>query len=161
MQTEQDEPGRDGILVIADATCPCPALLEHVADRARETERPVLIVAPALNSRLAHWLSDTDAAVRGARERLGRATHALRERGIDAHARIGDGDPNVAVADWAALFAPAEIVISTYPPGRSHWLERDLVERTRKRYDVPVTHVVSEFGLVDEDTPVASAVPLL
>ena len=158
MPIEPNEPMRGGILVVANATCPCPVLLDHLAARAREMERPVLIVAPALNSRLAHWLSDTDAAVQGARGRLEAATGALRERGIDAHARIGDGDPHVAIADWAAVFQPAEIVISTHPPGRSHWLEGELVERTRARHGVPVTHVVSEFGLVDEEAAAASSV---
>ena len=156
MPIEPNEPMRGGILVVANATCPCPVLLDHLAARAREMEQPVLLVAPALNSRLAHWLSDTDAAVRGARARLALATEALGERGIEAAGRIGDGDPNVAIADWAAEFAPAEIVISTHPPGQSNWLEADLVERTRARYAVPVTHVVSEFGLVEEGAAAAS-----
>ncbi len=143
--------GPNGILVVANATCPCPALLDHLADRAREMRRPVLIVAPALNSRLAHWLSDTDAAVRAARERLGTAVAALEERGIEADGRIGDADPIVAIADWSAQVDPAEIVISTHPPGRSHWLEKDLIGRTRARYAVPVTHVISEYGLVEEE----------
>jgi hypothetical protein len=156
MQTQQDDLGDGGILVVANATCPCPALLDHLAARAREMERPVLIVAPALNSRLAHWLSDDDAAVRGARVRLEQATNGLQERGIAAQGRIGDADPSVAIADWAAVFPPAEIVISTHPPGRSHWLENALVERTRARYGVPVAHVISEFGVVDEEAPAAS-----
>jgi hypothetical protein len=45
------------------------------------------------------------------------------------------------------VFAADEVIISTYPPGRSHWLERDLVERTRAVHPVTVTHVVSEYGL--------------
>jgi hypothetical protein len=52
------------ILVIANRTCPCPALLEEVARRAREREpSDVLIVAPALNSRLlTHLVSRYGAA---------------------------------------------------------------------------------------------------
>jgi hypothetical protein len=38
-------------------------------------------------------------------------------------------------------------VISSWPAGRSHWLEKDLVGRTRERYDIPVHHVTSEYGL--------------
>ena len=155
--TPQDDPGHHGILVIADATCPCPALLDLLAEHAEARRLNVLIVAPALNSRLAHWLSDTDAAVRGARERLAIAVAALTERGIEAHARIGDANPRVAIADWTAEFAPAEIVISTHPPERSHWLEKDLVQRTRDRHDIPVTHVISAYGLVEEEPAAAGA----
>jgi hypothetical protein len=36
-------------------------------------------------------------------------------------------------------------VVSTHPPGRSHWLEQGVVETARMRYDVPVTHVVVDL----------------
>ena len=156
MHPSQDGPARDGILVVANATCPCPALLDHLAERARDCERQILIVAPALNSRLAHWVSDTDAAVRGAEQRLAEAVAALGERGVEAHGRVGDADPGVALADWVAQVAPAEIVISTHPPGQSHWLEGDLVASARERYDAPVTHLISAYGVVEEE-PAASA----
>jgi hypothetical protein len=37
------------------------------------------------------------------------------------------------------------VIISTHPPGRSHWLDRDVVERARERFDIPVTHVVVDL----------------
>jgi hypothetical protein len=46
------------ILVIANRTCPCPTLADEVARRASDTPIDVLVVAPALNSRLRHWVSD-------------------------------------------------------------------------------------------------------
>ena len=56
------EPHR--VLVIANRTCPCPALLEEVARRVEDHEQiAVLLVAPALNSRLRHYVSDIDPAV--------------------------------------------------------------------------------------------------
>ena len=49
------EPHR--ILVVANRTCPCPALLEEIARRSSEHDAvAVLLVAPALNSRLRHYL---------------------------------------------------------------------------------------------------------
>src|SRR4029079_9454614 len=38
-----------------------------------------------------------------------------------------------------------ELVISTHPPGRSHWLERGGVDKARERFELPVTHVVVDL----------------
>jgi hypothetical protein len=44
------------------------------------------------------------------------------------------------------VFQADEIVISTHPPERSHWLERGVVERARDEIDLPVTHVVVDLA---------------
>lgn len=137
------------LLVVANRTCPCPALIEEIARRSGPgAEDRVRIVAPALNSRLRHFVSDVDDAVRQARDRLGEAVAALAEAGIRAEGAIGDADPLTAIEDELARFDAQELVISTHPAGASNWLERGLVERARERFDVPVVHVVSEYGLV-------------
>ena len=86
-----DAQRRRRILVIANRTCPCPTLAEAVARRASAAPIDVLIVAPALNSRLRHWLSDVDEALARAQERLDLAITALQRRGIVARGEIGDG----------------------------------------------------------------------
>jgi hypothetical protein len=135
------------ILVIANRTCPCPALADDVAARAGDPPGEVLVVAPALNTRLRHWVSDVDAAVDAARERLQRAVANLQERGIAARGIVGDADPLLAIEDALAGFRATEIVVSTHPPGRSNWLEKNLPDRAAERFDLPVTHVVSRRGL--------------
>jgi hypothetical protein len=35
-----------------------------------------------------------------------------------------------------------EVIISTYPRGRSNWIETGIVERLRDELEIPVTHVV-------------------
>jgi hypothetical protein len=47
----------------------------------------VLIVAPALNSRLRHWVSDEDEARAAAEERLTRSLERLRADGVVDSAR--------------------------------------------------------------------------
>ena len=136
-----------GILVIANRACPCPALIDEVARRAGGALE-VLVVAPALNSRLRHWVSDVDDAVERARDRLEVALAGLRDRGISARGEIGDANPMMAIADALAAFAASEIVIATLPPGHSNWLERGLIENARARFDIPVTHLVSSDALV-------------
>jgi hypothetical protein len=48
----------------------------------------------------------------------------------------------MAIEDALRIFPADEIVISTLPPGESRWLEHDVVERTHREVDLPMTHVV-------------------
>ena len=138
------------LLVVANRSCPCPALIEAVAARSEPGSTSVLVLAPALNSRLRHWVSDVDAAVDGARGRLDEAVAALAGRGIEAAGTVGDADPLVAIEDALHDFAAGQIIISTHPPGQSNWLERGLPERARERFGIEVTHLVSRMGAAEE-----------
>jgi GABA permease len=138
------------ILVVANRTCPCPALVDEVAERAARAPSDVLVVAPALNSWLRHWVSDVDEAVSRAHERVEIAVGCLRERGVNARGEVGDANPVLAIADALASFPATEIVIATHPPGRSNWLERGLIEKVRVRFEVPITHLVSTYGLAEQ-----------
>src|SRR6185437_3636955 len=135
------------ILVIANRTCPCPTLVDEIAGRVGNADSDVLIIAPALNSRLRHWVSDVDGAIARAHDRVDLALAGLRERGIDARGEVGDANPLLAIADALADFPATEIVIVTHPPGQSNWLEHRLVEGAASRFDLPITHLVSTQGL--------------
>jgi len=106
----------------------------------------VLVVCPALNSPLRHWVSDEDQARANAQARLDQSLTSMRSVGIDASGEIGDGDPIQAIEDAVRTFRPDELVISTHPVGRSHWLERGVVEKARERFALPVTHVVVDLN---------------
>ncbi len=141
------EPRR--ILVIADRTCPCEPLRDEILSRA-QTSGPaaeVFIVAPALNTRIRHIFDDSDAAVAAAMERLTNTVDTLIQAGINATGGVGDADPVQAVKDALHEFPADEILISTHPPGDSHWLERRLLDRTREAFHGSVTHIVSRYGL--------------
>jgi hypothetical protein len=154
--TPSTEGGRR-ILVIANRTCPCPTLADEVAGRANAAPTAVLIVAPALNSRLRHWLSDVDDALARAHERLELAITALRRRGVVARGEIGDADPLLAIEDALARFPADEIVIATLPAGRSNWIERGLVEKATARFGLPIAHLVSSYDLVEQASARAAA----
>jgi nucleotide-binding universal stress UspA family protein len=113
------------------------ALADHAHPRAH-----VLVVAPALNSRLRHWLSDDAAARRAAIERVRDCVTRLAGAGIAAEGTIGDPDPLQAIEDALGTFPADSLVIATHPKGSSNWLARDLVERADERFDLPITHVV-------------------
>ena len=106
----------------------------------------MLVVSPALNSPIRHWASDEDGARAEARERLDASLAAAAgERDRGAAARWATRDPLQAIEDAVRTFGPDEIIISTHPEGRSHWLERGVVTGARERFAVPITHVVVDL----------------
>ena len=140
-QVEQGSTHR--ILVIANETVEGRMLHDTVLARTGGP-RPVevLVVCPALNSRLRHWISDSDGARRKAEERLEKCLQRLGGEGIEADGWVGDADPLQAIADGLHVFAADEIIVATHPEGRSNWLERDLIGRARERFGPPLVHVV-------------------
>ena len=143
------------ILVVANQTAAGRELLEEIRNRCRGVDCEVLLVSPALvGSRSQRWASDIDEGLDLARERMERSVAALRGVGVDVRAEVGDPDPNMAIEDALRMFPADEIVISTLPPGESKWLEHDVVERTRREVDLPMTHVV-----VDLEAERAAAAP--
>jgi hypothetical protein len=138
---------RKKILVVANETVAGRALRGKVVERATAADADVLVVCPALNSPLRHWTSDEDHARGLAQERLEASLAALADEGVEAQGEVGDADPLQAMEDALRLFGADEIVISTHPPGRSNWLEKDVIEHARERFDLPITHVVVDLEL--------------
>jgi hypothetical protein len=133
------------ILVIANETVGGGPLREEIHRRSEGKEEQVLVICPALNSPLRHWASDEDGARADAQDRLNASLNRLREMGIDAKGEIGDAEPLQAIEDALRLFGADEIIISTHPEGRSHWLEKGIVSAARERFAVPITHVVVDL----------------
>jgi hypothetical protein len=48
------------------------------------------------------------------------------------------------------LVSVRQIVIATHPEGRSNWLARRLVPRARRRFTVPILHVVVDQASGEE-----------
>ena len=133
------------ILVIANETVGGEALRNVLRERAEGVDEHVLVVVPVLNSPVRHWTSDEDPARAQAAQRLTDSLERLEAAGIDARGEIGDSEPLQAIEDWLRLFDADEVIISTHPEGRSHWLERGIVREARARFDVPITHVVVDL----------------
>jgi hypothetical protein len=144
---------RKKILVVANETVAGRALRGKVVERASAADADVLVVSPALNSLVRHWTSDEDHARELAHERLETSLAALAEEGVEARGEVGDADPIQAIEDALRVFGADEVVISTHPPGRSNWLEKDVIEHARERFDLPITHVVVDLELEQASTP--------
>jgi Ca2+/Na+ antiporter len=143
--THRGGPGERRILVIANETVGGGPLREQIEERSSGYDTEVLVVSPALNSPIRHWASDEDPAREEARRRLEASLERLRANGIEASGEVGDADPLQAIEDAVRTFGPDEIIISTHPEGRSHWLERGVVTGARERFAVPITHVVVDL----------------
>ena len=98
----------------------------------------VLVVAPAVNSWLRHWLSDDAAARRQAEERVGAYVDRLERSGVHAEGRVGDADPLQAIADTLPTFSADEILIAAGSEIAAR-AANGLVTRARLRFSVPVS----------------------
>jgi GABA permease len=130
------------VLVVANRTLQGEELVARLRHRGNSELR---IVTPILVSRMRYLASDVDKEIAAAHDRLAAALLWARSEGIQASGKVGD--PNVAlgaIEDELRLFAADEVLISTYPPGMSNWLETDIVERLQEELDIPVTHVIVE-----------------
>jgi hypothetical protein len=143
--------GERRILVIANETVGGHTLRSAILEKSLDVREEVLVVTPALNSPLRHWVSDEDDARAAAQQRLETSLAKLSEVGVEARGEVGDGDPLQAMEDALRTFGADEIIISTHPEGRSHWLERGVVEKARERFAVPITHVVVDLEAESEE----------
>lgn len=151
------------LLVLADETCTGHELFEAMRERANAGATDVLIVAPALTSRLRYWLSDEDPGIAAAERRLAASIERCAAAGVTARGALGDADPLQALDDAIRTFAPGEVIVATHPEDRSNWLERGLVAQARERFDVPITHVVVDAALEEshivDSEPADAAAP--
>ncbi len=138
------------LLVVANETVEGSALVDTVRDIALAGDAEVLVVAPALNSRLRHWMSDSDGAREAAELRLAGCLARLRDAGVRARGHVGDADPILAIEDAIADFPASEIVIGTHPEERSNWLAHDLVARACAYFALPVAHVTVDVAAHQE-----------
>jgi hypothetical protein len=132
------------ILVIANDSVDGHDLRAALEAHAGDSPAEVLVVAPALSSRLRFWVSDIDPARRRAEARLLRSLPGLGGEGIDVSASIGDSEPLQAIADGLRVFAADEIVLVTHPEEEATWVEHHLAERARVLFPrFPIVHLVT------------------
>jgi hypothetical protein len=98
----------------------------------------VLVLAPALNSRLSTWASDLEGARLRAQERLAVSLAGLAKAGIKARGQVGDSDAVQATEDALRSYPAREVVFVTDEGDGG-----DPVDEVRRRLDRPVTHVAT------------------
>jgi hypothetical protein len=78
-----------------------------------------------------------------AQQRLDMELQRLHEAGAEADGEVGDADPLKAIRSALAREQFDEIILSTLPRGRSRWLRQDLPGQVKKKFGIPVIHIVS------------------
>jgi GABA permease len=135
------------VLVVANETVGAEELLAELRQIERHKASEYLVMVPARPLHEEHgsvWTQE--GAQEAAKARLDHTLGILHAEGLDATGTIGDCRPLHAIADALMDFEADRIVISTHPTERSRWLRSGLVESARKRFGVPVVHVVSHVA---------------
>lgn len=138
------------LLVVSNETVEGEALHAVIVGLASARAAEVFVVAPALNGRIRHWLSDEDQARQAAEIRLKGCLERLRGDGVTVIGAVGDANPLLAIEDALRIFPADALLIATHPEERSNWIAHDLVERARVRFGLPTSHVVID---IDNDRP--------
>lgn len=119
------------------------ALRDALGDEATD-DMEVLVIAPALISKMRWLMADPDPAIRRAEEIQEETVQRLDEDGIDAAGDTGESDPLLAIQDALQTYQADQIVLFTHRQGKRNWLEDGVVEDAKARFDPPVSHMVLE-----------------
>ena len=135
-------------LVVANQTLGGGHLIQAARERMLREPSEFWVLVPATRS--AGLLVEATAGVRSgsdavslAQQRLDRELQRLHEAGAEADGEVGDPDPFKAISNTLRDKQFDEIILSTLPHGRSRWLRQDLPGRLKKKFGIPVTHLVS------------------
>lgn len=99
----------------------------------------ILVVTPALPSRLEWLASATDKAREQADERLRAVLGQIAELGSDAEGAVGADDPLLAFEDAIRDFNPDHLLVALRAGQYSGWQERGLLDQLQQRFGLPVT----------------------
>jgi hypothetical protein len=132
--------GTHRVLVVSDGSSTSGPFRDEVLAGAAGKPVEVLVIVPALGSRLSRWTGD-DQARHEAEADLERTLSALSAAGIAARGEVGSDDPIEAADDALREFRADAIVFATHPEEEANWKERGVIETAQSRYDLPVTQL--------------------
>jgi hypothetical protein len=133
------------IMVLADETLESPRLQEVIVRLADGVAEDVLLVCPALPSPSNAGGADEPRVPAAVEARLQAAVASLRASGVAARGELGAADPLVALDAALERFPADEVVVSTHAVESSPLIAEDVVGAVSRRFDGPVTHVVSDI----------------
>lgn len=133
-------------LIVAYQTAGGRPLADAISELAREdagTEFRLLVPATR-TQHLFTWTEGEATAV--AQAKADQVARQLRSSGVRlTDVTVGDPDPFAAVSKELATRPDIDgILVSTFPPGVSRWLRRDLPTKLERDTGLPVVHVVVE-----------------
>jgi len=82
-------------------------------------------------------------ATEEAQGRLDELVSLLTAKGVEAQGHLGGAHPLEGIEEALAEHTFDEIILSTLPQRVSRWLQADLPSQVERRWNVPVTTVIS------------------
>jgi hypothetical protein len=132
-------------LVVATAPFDQEQLRLQVQRHSAQEDAEIRVVAPAAQLSPLEWLaSDVDEAREQAAGVAREAKDAVEPEAASIEAGVGDTDPLQAIEDALREFPADEIIVVTRPGEEASWLEADAGEEAKRRFRVPVTHLVAD-----------------
>ena len=130
-------------LVVANQTLGGEALLSHIREAMSLGACAFHLVVPATPAK-DHLTYTEGEATALAQARLHDGLDGLRAEGAAVTGEVGDASPMQAIGDALRHQSFDEVILSTFPSSISRWVRLDLPQRVKRRYGLPVTHVVSQ-----------------
>jgi hypothetical protein len=137
-------------LVVGSQTLRSSRLLRELKVCASRGPAQFHVVVPAEKP---HWHSAPSESEAPAlsQQRLDSALAEFSAAGLAVDGEVGKANLLDAVHDALDRADYDEIILSTLPPGLSRWIHLDLARRLKRRYALPMRHVVVPFD--DLTTP--------
>jgi hypothetical protein len=129
------------LLIVTGAAVADVAELPPLIGALISSASEILVVAPVLPGRLQWLASDTDRVRQEADERLETVLGHVEALAPDSSEEggVGDETPLNAFADAVRRFRPDHILIALRAADHSAWQERQLVDRVREAFHIPIT----------------------
>jgi hypothetical protein len=144
IEVARAEDERRRVLVVVLAAIEDPETASEVVSVARR-DSEVVVLAPALNRRLAHWASDLDDAREDAQQRLVLSLGTLATADVDGRGMVGDTDAVQAIEDTLRDF-PADEAVLVAPPVEGKGPVARTLATLRSRLDLPLRLVEVRFS---------------
>jgi len=151
-------------LVVANQTALSAELTQALLTKvALEPGTEFVLIVPA--TPVEHFITYEEGKARQiAARRAGVALNHLTQAGVPIMgAHVGGSSPITAIDEAISEHRSeyAGIIVCTFPPGMSRWLEPDLMSRLEATFHLPVTHIVAIHGyLMGTGAPPGSLGPL-
>lgn len=129
------------LLIATGEAAASPAELPPLIRALIESSSDVLVISPALTSKLQWLASDVDRGREEADARLATVLGHIGELapGTSTEGVVGDDTPLTAFEDAISRFRPDHILIALRASDHGAWQERNLVDRVRATFHIPIT----------------------
>jgi len=131
-------------LVVGSQTLRSARLLRELKGCASRGPAQFHIVVPAAKPNGHSSTSESDAR-EISQQRLDTALEEFSAADLAVDGEVGNANLLDAVHDALDRADYDEIILSTLPPGLSRWIHLDLARRLKRRYALPMRHVVVPF----------------